>query len=358
MLRFAGCCRFVWNKALELEKAAYVELGERLGYNALAKLLPEWKADPATGFLAEAPSQALQQVLMDLDRAYTNFFQKRASHPRFKKRGQHDSFRYPQGFKLEEGNSRIYLPKIGWVPYRNSRKIEGKPKQVTVSLSAGKWYVSIQTEREVDAPVHSSQKEVGIDMGVACFAALSDGTTIQPIHSFRKHEKKLAKLQRSLSRKKKFSANWRKQKAKIARLHKKIADLRNDFLHKHSATISKNHAVVVVEDLKIQAMTVSASGSVDAPGRNVEVKSRFNKAILDQGWGEFKRQLGYKLEWLGGVLLAVSPENTSITCSQCRVVDSASRRTRARFLCTNCGYDENADHNAALNILVAGQAMI
>ena len=294
---------------------------------------------------------------MDLDRAYINFFQKRASHPRYKKRGQHDSFRYPQGFKIDEVNSRIFLPKIGWVRYRNSRKIEGKVKQVTVSLHAGKWYLSIQTELVVDDPVHASDSSIGIDMGITRFATLSDGSFIEPLNSFRKYEKQLARLQRKLARKKKFSANWHKLKFKIQRLHQKIAHVRKDFLHKATTTISKNHALVVMEDLKVRNMSASASGTLVAPGRNVRAKSGLNKAILDQGWYEFRRQLGYKLLWLGGTLIEIHPQYTSQTCNQCGCIDRLNRASQAKFLCFACGYEVNADLNAAMNILAAGLAV-
>jgi putative transposase len=357
MRRFAGCCRFLWNKALALEKETYEGEGKRNGYYKLAGFLREWKQSESTAFLAEAHSQILQQALRDLDRAYANFFQKRAELPRFKKKGVHDAFRYPQGFKLDEDNSRIYLPKIGWVRYRKSRDAEGTPKQVTVSLSAGKWYVSIQTEREVETPVHPSESIVGIDMGIACFATLSDGTALSPLNSFRKHEKKLIAMQRKLSRKTKFSSNWHRQKKRVQRLHKKIADVRNDFLHKVTTTISKNHATVVLEDLKVRNMSRSASGSLEQPGRNVRAKSGLNKSILDQGWFEFRRQLGYKLTWAGGQIIVVPPQYTSQACHHCGNVDTASRVTQARFICTACGHTNNADHNAALNILAAGQAV-
>ena len=357
MRRFAGCCRFVWNKALALEKETYESEGKYLGFSMLCNTLRDWKNEDDTSFLSEAHSQILQQVLKDLDRAYKNFFAKRADFPRFKRKGVHNTFRYPQGFKLDEGNSRIFLPKIGWVRYRNSRRTEGTPKQVTVSFSAGKWYASIQTEREVPEPVHSSQRAVDIDMGVARFATLSDGSFIKPLHSFRKHEKKLATLQRKLARRTKFSANWQKLKAKIQRLHRIIANVRNDFLHKTTTIISKNHALVVIEDLKVRNMSRSASGTVEAPGRNVRAKAGLNKSILDQGWFEFRRQLAYKLAWLGGQLHVVPPQYTSQTCSRCGCVDKNNRPTQARFMCTACGFESNADHNAALNILAAGQAV-
>ena len=310
-----------------------------------------------TAFLAYAHSQILQQTLKDLDRAYGNFFQKRAGFPRFKKKGQHDSFRYPQGFKLDEDNSRVFLPKIGWVGYRKSRDTEGLPKQITVSLSAGKWYFSVQTERKIETPVHSSQSIVGIDVGITCFAVMSDGNRLEALNSFRKHEKKLAAMQRKLSRKTKFSSNWNKQKAKISRLHKKIANVRNDFLHKSTTSISKSHATVVMEDLKVRNMSRSASGSLENPGRNVKAKSGLNKSILDQGWFEFRRQLSYKLAWGGGQLVVVPPQYTSQTCHACGNVDKTNRMSQSRFVCTACGHSDNADHNAALNILAAGHAV-
>ena len=349
MLGFAGCCRFVWNKALALEKETYQAEGKRLGFYNLCKALRDWKKEEETSFLAGAHSQILQFVLKDLDQAYKNFFEKRANFPRFKRKGVHDAFRYPQGFKLDEGTSRVYLPKIGWVRYRKSRAIKGTLKQVAVSLSAGEWYVSILTEREVVEPIHPSKSSIGIDMGVAHFATLSDGSTIEPLNSFRKYEKKLAKLQRKQARCKKFSSNWQKIKSRIQRLHLHIANARKDFLHKASTMISKNHAVVVLEDLKVRNMSSAKAGG--------KRKSGLNKSILDQGWFEFRRQLTYKLAWLGGSLIAIPPQYTSQTCSRCGCVDKQNRQTQAKFKCIACGFEINADHNAALNILAAGLAV-
>jgi putative transposase len=358
MRRFAGCCRFLWNKALALEEEIFDATGKRNGYNKLAGFLRDWKKDEKTSFLAEAHSQILQQSLKDLDRAYINFFQKRANLPRFKKKGVHDSFRYPQGFKLDERNSRIFLPKIGWMRYRNSRLTTGIPKQITVSLNAGKWYASIQTEQEINIPIHSSQSSIGIDMGIAVFATLSDKTKLEALNSFQKHELKLAGIQRKLSHKQKFSANWRKQKAVLSRIHKKIADVRKDFLHKATTNISKNHATVVMEDLKVKNMSASASGDIENPGRKVCAKSGLNKAILDQGWFEFRRQLSYKLSWSGGSCILVPPQYTSQTCNNCGNVAKENRLSQSEFCCIACGYTANADVNAAKNILAAGLKLL
>ena len=206
----------------------------------------------------------------------------------------------------------------------------------------------------MEDPVHPSQLEVGIDMGVNKFAAMSDKTYIEPQNSFRSHEKKLARLQRRLSRRQKFSKNWQKQKLRVQKQHKKIADVRNDFLHKHSTTICKNHALVAMEDLKVRNMSASASGSLENPGCNVKAKSGLNKAMLDQGWYEFRRQICYKLAWLGGTLVLVPPRNTSLLCNRCACTDPRNRPSQAHFHCVSCGHVDNADFNAAKNILAAG----
>jgi putative transposase len=355
--RFAGACRFVFNKALALQQQSYKDGGKFIRYQEMARRLIEWKKDPQTGWLKNAPSQALQQALMNLDTAYQRFFDKIAGYPTFRKRGQHDSFRFPQGFKLDQANSRIFLPKLGWLRYRHSRSVQGTPKNVTMSYAAGKWFISIQTEREVEAPRHPASTAVGIDLGIARFATLSDGQSIAPLNSFRKHQQRLARYQRSMSRKQQFSKNWSKAKAKVRKLHSTIANVRRDFLHKTSTAISKNHALVCIEDLKVASMSKSAKGSKEQPGTKVKAKSGLNRSILDQGWSEFRRQLEYKPGWLGGRVVVVRPQYTSQRCSRCNHVDAGNRTSQGRFECISCGYEAHADYNAACNILAAGHAV-
>lgn len=358
MRRFAGSRRFVYNRALALQKERYERGEKKLNYAQLCRELTAWRNSAETPWLAEAPVHVLQQSLRDLDRAYTNFFQGRADFPRFHKKGQRESFRYPdpKQFRLEQGNNRIFLPKLGWVRYRNSREAAGLPKNVTVSLSVGRWFGSIQTEREVETPTHPSLSEVGIDMGVVNFAALSTRETIAPVNAGATQQKRLARYQRMMARRTKFGKNWCKAKAKVQRVQRKIADTRRDFLHKASTTISRNHAVVYLEDLEVKNMSASASGTKQQPGRNVKAKSGLNRAILDQGWGEFRRQLGYKLEWRGGALVAGPPHYTSQTCPNCGHVSPENRNTQAVFCCVRCGYVDHADIVGAINVLRAGQA--
>jgi putative transposase len=358
MRRFAGSCRFVFNKALALQKARYAQGEKKLGYAGLCKLLTEWRNSPDTIWLAEAPVHPLQQTLKDLERAYANFFAQRADFPRFKKKGQSDSFRYPdpKQIKLDQANSRVFLPKLGWLRYRNSRAVLGAVKNITVSQSCGKWFASIQTEREVEQPVPQGDA-VGIDMGIARFATLSDGTFYTPLNSFKRHQDTLRRAQRAMSRKKKFSNNWRKAKHRVQRIHARIGHARSDYLHKISTAISQNHAMVCIEDLQVRHMSKSAAGTADAPGRNVRAKSGLNKSILDQGWAEFRRQLNDKLAWRGGWLVAVPPHNTSRTCPCCGHVSADNRPTQARFACVACGYTNHADAVGAINILRRGMQL-
>jgi putative transposase len=347
----------VFNKALALQKERYERGEKKLGYAGLCKLLTEWRNSTETAWLADAPVHPLQQTLKDLERAYANFFARRADFPRFKKKGQSDSFRYPdpKQIKLDQANSRLFLPKLGWLRYRNSREVPGTVKNITVSQSCGKWFVSIQTGREVDQPLPQGGA-VGIDMGITRFATLSDGTFYAPLNSFKRHEMALRKAQQALSRKTRFSNNWKRAKARVQRIYARIGNTRRDFLHKATTTISQNHAMVCIEDLQVRNMSKSAAGTADAPGRNVRAKSGLNKSILDQGWFEFRRQLDYKLAWNGGYLIAVPPQNTSRTCPCCGHVSAENRQTQARFECVECGFEENADLVGAINVLRAGHA--
>ena len=251
-------------------------------------------------------------------------------------------FRYPQGIKLDQDNS---------------RKVLGTVKNVTVSAAGGKWFVSIQTEREVESPVPQGGA-VGIDVGIARFATLSDGIWLAPLNSFKRHEATLAKAQRQMSHKAKFSSNWKKAKARVQKIHARIGNARRDYLHKALTSISKNHAMVCIEDLQVKNMSRSAAGTADAPGRNVRARSGLNRSILDQGWFEFRRQLDYKLAWSGGHLIAVPPRNTSRACPCCGHVSAGNRRTQARFACVECGYEDNADLVGAINVLRAGHARL
>jgi putative transposase len=287
MCRFAGSCRFVYNKALALQKNNHQAGNPFIGYVSMAAHLPLWKREAGQEWLKDAPSQALQQALKDLEKAYQNFFAQRAGFPRFKRKGRGESFRFPEPkqIELDQANSRIRLPKLGWLRYRNSRDVLGEVRNVTVSQSGAKWFVSIQ-------------------------------------------------------------------------IHTRIANARKDFLHKTTTTISQNHALVCIEDLQLRNLSKSSKGNSEQHGKRVRQKSSLNRAILDQGWGEFRRQLDYKVGWNGGLLLAVPPHNTSRTCPCCGHLSQDNRPTQAKFLCVDCGYENHADVVGAINVLERGYRLL
>ena len=358
MARFAGCCRFVYNKGLNWAKEqAEKKTGQYPTYKNLSALLPEWKKEPELYWLSECYSQCLQQSMKDLARAHSNYYAGLTDYPVFhRKHGSSDGFRYPQGFKIDETGKQLYLPGIGWVKYRRSRFIEGKAKNVTVIRKADGWYVSIQTEYEREVPVHPGD-EVGMDTGVVWFCTLTDGTQIAPCHALKKHLKKLAQWQRALSRKEKFSRNWKKSQKRIAKLHQRIGNIRQDYINKVALDLSKKHAVIYREDLKIKNMTASASGTLEQPGRKVAQKSGLNRAILDQGWGKFFLQLQWKCEQRGATVIKVAPQYTSRICPKCGYESKLNRKSQSRFECVSCGFSANADRVGAENIMVRGQRM-
>jgi putative transposase len=359
--QFTGHCRFVWNKVLSLNLARLKEKLPLIWYHEADYWSKLWKRSEEYGFLKEAPAHCVQQKLKDLDKAFKDAFDKNQPGkrlPKPKKRGQHDSVRFPEPKDIKLDGKRISLPKIGWLRFYKSRDIVGTVKNATVSRHAGHWYISIQTEIDIETPSHPGHTAVGIDIGVSKLFALSDGSIKAPLNSFKKHQKKLALLQRRLSKKENFSSGWHRQKRKIQKLHAKIAHCRKDYLHKSTTAFSKNHAMIVIEDLQISNMSKSAKGNTEQPGRNVKAKSGLNKSILDQGWHEARRQLEYKQKWRGGVVIAVPAKHTSQKCSNCGLVDRDSRRSQSDFCCTNCGFASNADINAAKNILAAGHAVL
>jgi putative transposase len=349
LAQVAGACRFVYNRVLEQRRDHWRK--GKLPFAQQCRALTDCR--PEFDWLAVCPVHALQQAFKDLDTAFQLFFAGLCDYPQ-----PYNSFRLPDpsylGFKrLSKRMGAVKLPKIGWIKCRDWRLLRGEVRNVTISKRAGHWYASFQWQRERADPAPSGLPAVGIDRGVKVFAAMSNGHMIEPLNAFKSIEDKLAKAQRKLARKTKFSANWKKQKAKISRLHAHAANARKDFLHKRSLEVAKSHGVAKIEKLRVQDMTASAKGSVENPGTNVRAKNSLNRAILDQGWGMFSTLLRYKLAERGGRLVEVDPAYTSQTCSACGIIDNASRKSQSEFICVDCGYEANADHNAARNILQA-----
>ncbi|MCY0876508.1 MAG: transposase [Firmicutes bacterium] len=373
--RYRGCMRFVWNKALALQKGRLEAGSPLLSYGDLAKLLTLWRHSEEYAFLSKAPEHPLQWTLKFLMQSIKVTFDPKhpARFPTFKKKNRDEAgMRYPDSKQIkfdlatqdQEGRKvlpKVFLPKIGWVKFRQSRAIDGDLRNATVTWHASHWYGSFQTEVEIPDPiVHPSTSQVGIDRGIVHFLALSDETFVDAPGWFRRYETQVAWEMRKLSRMKKFSKNWRKQVANIQRLHAHIANARLDFLHKTSTIISKNHAMVFVEDLHVKNMSRSAKGTKENPGKRVRAKSGLDKAILDQGWSMFQTLLTYKLAWRGGYLKTVPVAYTSQTCPMptCGHISKENRSSQADFICTKCDYHANADTVGAMNVLRVGLTQI
>ncbi len=363
LAQFAGARRWVWNHALA-ENKRRLEAGERTAsYGEMCRWITAWRHDETTPWLADIHVHPLQQGVKDLHRAFKDYFRKagdaaKKAFPRFKKKGDGDGFRYPMSVKAElspDGWGRVWLPKVGWLRFRASRPIAGTIAQATVVREGEHWFVSIQTEQEVVAPAPSDLPAVGLDLGVARFATLSDGTPVEPVHAFARARRRVARAQRALARKQKGSKNRAKQRRRLGKLRRRERRVRQDFLHKASTTIARRFGTVVMEDLAVKQMSASAAGTVEAPGTNVKAKAGLNRAILDQGWHQFKVLLDYKLAERGGMLVLVNPSFTSQRCAACGHTEAGNRKSQAVFVCRSCGHTEHADLNAARNILAIGQ---
>jgi len=385
-----GSARFVWNQVLAISFEMFAKDAFINATNLVNKIM-DLKDNPDFVFLKSSSNAvSLQQKVRDLASAWSHFFDPKA-HARLKENKKKP--RKPKFFKLADGTeiqlrplmpkfkrksdgsdsirlvqfdkycriegNRVKLPNgIGLVKFRKSQDIIGTIKNVTISKKSGCWYVSFGTEREVEQPRHPSKSAIGLDMGISKLLTTSNGEYIKPKNSFKANQMKLAKLQRQLNRKVLFSQNWKKQNRKIQKLHSHIANIRHDYLHKITTSISKSHAMIACEDLKVANMSKSASGSMENKGRHVKAKSGLNKSILDQGWGMMVDMLEYKQQWRGGLLMKVNPRYTSQTCSECQHIAVDNRQTQSKFECVKCRYVANADFNAARNILAAGHAVL
>jgi putative transposase len=344
-----NACRKVYNQVLgDHIQARAIDPQVKFKYTEAAACLPRWKKGAELGWIKEAPSQPLQQSLKDLETSFKRFFKKVGGFPTFHAKGRKDSFRFPSGFVIEEENARISLPKIGFVRYINSlkkgakkSKIQGVARNLTISKRNNKWYVSIQTQEVVkNAPVPTATKAIGIDLGVTNFVTLSDGTVFNHHPNLEKKIARLKHYQKILSRKVKGSQNRKKARLKVGKCYEQIANMRKDHLNKVSKQLVDNYALIAVEDLDIVEMTEAEPG-----------KNKRNEQNLRQAWGILTRMVEYKQAWAGGMTEKVNPAYTSQECSICGHIEKGNRKTQSQFKCLACGHEENADINAAKNVL-------
>jgi len=354
--QFAGVVRLVYNLALEQRRDWWRhyarKTGAQLDYGVQARELTALRA--AYDWIAAVSQTCQQQALRDLDRAYQTFFAGRAGYPTPRRKGVQDAFRF-QGREVEikrvnRSWGMVRLPKIGQVRFRWPRAMIGTVRNVTVARDALGWHVCFACEIAVEDDAVAPAATVGIDRGVARTLAFSDigfaagGFADLPRDRLRRLDRRARTQARALARCQRGSRRRQKAKQRLAASKARAARLRRHW----------NFGTVCIEALNTRAMTASARGTIDAPGTKVRQKAGLNRAILEQGWHQFERFLGYKLAARGGQLITVPAAFTGQTCACCNSVSKSHRKSQAVFICADCGHVADADTNAAINIRKAG----
>lgn len=342
-----GCCRFVYNHFLQVRKESWETEKKSVNFYDCSRGIPPLKQEYE--WLKEVDSTALIYSLRSLDSAFQNFFRgikqgQKFGYPKFKsKRDRNRSFRTRQARQgILIGDGTVKLPKLGYVKCRISKNVEGRIISASVSQNpSGKYFVSLCCEGADIQPLPSTDKSVGVDLGIKDLAITSDGIRFPNNKYTSAAERKLARLQRSLSRKTKGSANWEKARVKVARLMEHVANQRRDNIHKVTTSLIRDYDVICIEDLNAVAM---------------EKKRRLAKSVADASFGEFRRQLEYKAEWYGKVVSVVDRfYPSSQLCSACGAKWDGTKNLKVRkWVCPQCGASHDRDVNAAVNILNEG----
>ncbi|QUV84244.1 RNA-guided endonuclease TnpB family protein [Chloracidobacterium aggregatum] len=340
LARAAGTARFAWNWALDQWQQQYAawkadNRRPRPSEAALRRQLNAIKREQFPWML-KVTKCAPQMAIIQLGQAFENFFDGRARYPKFRRKGVDDRFTITND-QVNVRGLRIRIPKLGWVRMREPLRFSGKVMSATVSRTADRWFVSITVDTD-DPPRRPAENQgvVGVDVGVTALATLSTGETIAGPKPHTALLRRLRRLSRSLSRKQKGSRNRVRARRKLARLHARIANIRQDALHKLTSELPRRFHTIVIEDLNVRGMLANR---------------RLARSIADMGWGEFRRQLEYKAARRGGLVVAADRFfASSRTCSACghklEVLPMAVRR----WLCPACGASHDRDVNAARNL--------
>ena len=339
-----GCCRLIYNKGLAMRNEAY-ENGNKIGYAQTSAMLTELKKCEDFAFLKTVDSIALQQSLRDLDRGFVNFFQKRAAHPTFKrKHNRHQSYRtINQGNNIRIEGRYIKLPKLGFVKIRQSMEV-GKINHVTIERTpTDKYFAVLNVEFEPEFKPNKGGC-IGIDVGIKDFYSDSNGNVVPNPRYLEKFIHKLIREQRKLSRKQKGSNNCNKQRVKLAFVHEKITNQRNDFLQKQSTILIRENQTICIEDLKV---------------KNMMRNHKLAQHIGSVSWSKFFDMLAYKAVWYGNDVIKVPTiYPSSQTCSCCGYKNPLVKNLAVRIWeCPNCHTVHNRDTNASKNILNKGLQM-
>lgn len=337
-----GSCRFVWNQILDWRSKEYSLNGNKINYNKSSAKFTEIRRD--TSWLQEVSYDAVQQALRNQDKAFSNFFAKRAEYPKFKKKFSKQSFRLMKhAFSIKDNQVFIAKCKIP-LNIKWSQPLKGRSYSVTISKdTANRYFISFNCEIEIQE-LPKLNNSIGIDLGLTNFATTSTGEKIKPLKSLIKYQKLLAKLQKQHAKKQKGSKNREKSRLKIAKVHNKIADSRKDFLQKLSTKLIRENQTICLEDLNVN---------------NMMKNHKLAKGISDASWSKFTTMLTYKAEWYGRTISQISPWfPSSKLCSNCGFRLNKLPLNIRNWQCPECNCIHDRDINAAKNINTAGLAEI
>ena len=369
--------RFLYNLALEhrsqvrsqdydfhsrqLSKEQYREFSNYSQAKAIRAVLKELKGDPDYEWLRKFPSECIDSLLIDLNEAFQKFFKKQGGRPTRRTFLKNNSAKLKTLISKRDGGKHmnvlyrkdtVRIPKLGLVKYKKHKKFYGKPTVSTVIREGNEYYICVTTRQTVKAVEHSGTA-IGVDLGVAFPMATSDGDILPKNTVLDEIDSRYRKLQKKFSRQKNKQSERRKRtKAQLADLKRKQTRCRKAYILKATTELTKRYSYIAIEDLKVKNMTKSAKGDAEEHGKNVKAKSGLNRVVLNVAPYEMRSQLEYKAAWYGSHIEDVHPQYTSMSCPECGAIDKKNRTSQSVFKCIECGHTDNADINAARNILI------